>query len=193
MTRKTWKLIAIIGSALMLGAATVTVAVVILRTLLRDMGSPIIQDVSVEVRIDPTLDRAGAVHPSGLRSKWTPGELKVMSMREEDGWLLFAAHHDDHDQPKVERVEIRIALDQPSVRAQASARWYVRHSIPFFTGNESAADIHGVVSVDAARMPTTGDDRIIAYSLDGLRDGKPVHFSGKIVAGAGELSTMQLH
>jgi hypothetical protein len=189
---KTWKLVAIVGGALVLGLVTVACAIGVLRAIAADIGSPIEPSEEIEVRVDPTLDRTGAIHPTGLRSKWTVGELKVMSSREEDGWLLFAAHHDDPGQPKVERVEISIALDQPSVRAQVSARWYKRHSIPFFTGNESATHIHGMVTVDAARMPAAGDDRIIAYSLDGLRDKKPVHFSGKIVAGAGELDSMDV-
>jgi hypothetical protein len=183
-------LVAMLGGAFVLGLGTLALAVVALRAISVDGGSPIEQPVAVELRVDPYIGRSGAVHPSGLGSTWTPGELKVMSSREDDGWLLFAAHHDDPAQSKVERVEIRLALDQPGVRAEASARWYLRHSTPFFTGNESANRIHGVITVDAARMPTAGDDRIIAYSLDGRRNGRPVYFSGKIVAGAGELDTM---
>jgi hypothetical protein len=39
-------------------------------------------------------------------------------------------------------------------------------------------------------VPGKGDDRIVAYESDCRRDGKPVHLSGKIVAGADELSSM---
>jgi hypothetical protein len=193
MERKTYSMIAIVAATCVIGLAMMATAFVAYRVFRRiadDFGSPIEPPVPVEARVDPTLNREGALRPTGWRAAWSPGGLKVMSEREEGGWLLFAAHHDDRAQPKVERVEIRIALDQPSVRAQVSARWYQRRSIPFFTGNESATNIHGVVAVDAARMPTAGDDRIIAYDLNARRDGKPVHFSGKIVAGADELSSM---
>ena len=193
MERKRWTRIAIVAGAFVLSLAvltTVLVAFRVLRAIADDFGSPIEAPVAVVARVDPALNREGALHPTGLRAAWSPSGSKVLSEREEGGWLLFAVHRDDREHPKVERVEIRVALEQPTVRAQASARWYQRGSIPFFTGNESATDIHGVVTVDAARMPTADDERIIAYDLDARRDGKSVHLSGKIIAGAGELSSM---
>jgi hypothetical protein len=142
--------------------------------------------VEVSVRIDPTLEPTDGVHPTW---HWAPRKLFVLSEREDGGWELFAAHRDLGDH-RVERVEIRLALGQPTLRAQALARWYTVSGIPLFDDDVYATAIHGAVIVDADRAPADGDERIIAYNLDGLRDGNPVHLEGKIIAGAGELDSM---
>ena len=146
------------------------------------------QHVAVDARVDPMLDSTDGAHPMGLMTQWKPGTLFVMSERESGGWVLFAAHR-EAERHKVERVDIRLLLAQSSVRAEAAARWY-EDSVS--GSEEHASDMHGVVSVDASRMPTAGDDRIISYSLDALRDGKPVHFTGKIVASVNELDTTHM-
>ena len=178
MTRKTRTVKAVVWCVLALAAATVSGLLLIARANHR---------VTVEARVDSTLDSTDGVHPT---AQWELGKrVFVVSKRQLGGWILFAAHRDAGGQGRVERVDIRINLVQSNVRAEAGARWYV-DSCPEL--DEYATDIRGVVTVDAARMPAAGDDRIIAYSLDGLRAGKPVHISGKIIANAGELDLEQM-
>jgi hypothetical protein len=188
MSRRDWKLIAILVVLLGAGLPIVTAAAFVLLMIL-DPSSPIAAPVAVEARVDPTLDRADGVHPAGLLN-WKANQLNVFSSRGKDGSLFFATHRSSGSD-RTERVEITIVLDPPGLRANVAARSYKNGSIVFFTGNENAEDLHGVVLVDAARPPSPGDDRIVTYDLEGLRAGKPVHFSGKIIAGAGELDTVQ--
>jgi len=177
MTRKTRRVKVVVWCGLALAAASVVGLLQIARPDRR---------VAVEARVDPTLDSTDAVHPM---TQWKTGsKLFVMSKRQLGGWILFAAHR-DAGQQRVERVDVRVDLGQPNVHAEAGARWYI-DSCPQL--DEYATDIRGLVTVDAARMPTPGDDRIITYSLDGLRSGKPVHFGGKIIAAAGELDLVQM-
>ncbi len=184
-TWKLWKVIVVLVVVITVELAAA--AVVAVAWLNREAGSALASPVAVDVRVDPTLDRTDGEHP-GNRWDEKSDRPVVWLRREKDGSMFLAAHRSSGT-TRVERVELTIVLDPPGPRAEAAARWYKRRSIPFFTGNENATDLHGVVVVDAARSPSAGDDRIIAYRLDGLRDGKPVHFSGKVIVDAGEPDT----
>jgi hypothetical protein len=83
-------------------------------------------------------------------------------------------------------------VGQGAPRAQASARWYTGGSIPFFTDDEYATDLHGVITMDGDGMPADGEERVIAYTLDGMHDDKPVHFEGKIAAAPLDLNALWL-
>jgi hypothetical protein len=181
----------LIGVGIAFGVAAAAYMCAIVFIAVTYVEPPDFVPADVEVRVDPGLGPQNARRACGRLGGWVVGQVQVFE-RQEDGWLSPVASREDV-RPHVERVEIQISLAQPTPRARALARWYDGGSTPFFGREECATDIHGVVIVDAYRMPTVGDDRIIAYDLDGLRDGKPVHFEGKIIADGAVLDSMYSH
>jgi hypothetical protein len=146
----------------------------------------------IEVRIDPTLGSLDALHPvrPGLREM--ANGWYVESTPEEGGWAQLAVRREPA-RHRVESVEIHMLLGQGAPRAQAAVRWYEGGSSPLFTDNEYATNVEGVVTLDSDRMPADGEERVIAYKLDGLRDGAPVRFEGKIAAAPLDLNALWLH
>jgi hypothetical protein len=145
----------------------------------------------IEVRIDPTLDARDALSPTRPASRWARGAWNVYSAPEEGGWAELAVLREAAPH-RVESVELHMLVGQGAPRAAASARWYETGSIPFFTDNEFATDIHGVIAMNADSMPADGEERIIAYNLDGMHGDKPVHFEGKISAAPIDLNVLWL-
>jgi hypothetical protein len=141
----------------------------------------------VEARIDGALNSVGAVR---LSHRWTHGKVNAQfDRRDAEGWLIFDVDHDLDEGPSYptpyESLEIWISLGPDGFRAQALV-WWGAGSVEART--RAARDIHGVVKLDAARMPEGDEERVVEYSLDATREGDPVHFSGKLVFRASDLT-----
>jgi hypothetical protein len=137
----------------------------------------------VEARIDGALNSGGAIQ---LSHHLTGGTVNAQfDRRDSEGWLVFDV--DQHASLKYfdhEAREIWISLAPDGFHAQALAWWSAKSSSDL----ANARDIHGVVRLDAARMPEGDEERVVEYSLDATRWGDPVHLDGKFVFRAKDLT-----
>lgn len=84
-----------------------------------------------------------------------------------------------------ERLDLSVTLGKNAAPAQVELIWYDDRQIAFFSTLGVGEDIRGLVTVDADRVPTPGDDRIIAYDLQALREGTLVSLNGRVRVSAG--------
>jgi hypothetical protein len=141
----------------------------------------------VEARIDGAINPNGAVR---LSHRWTHGRTNAQFDRyDAGGWLVFDIDRELDEGPSYptayEAQEIWILFGPDGVRAQALA-WWGAGTVAART--QAARDVHGVVRLNAGRMPNGEEERVVEYSLDATRRGDPARVAGKFAFRASDLT-----
>lgn len=134
----------------------------------------------VRLHIDPDLHGDGAWTQSQFTNgRWSASDgptVNVVAL-DQGAFSIMVAQVGS---PKTQRLELEIALERGDTAASVGIRWYGDDEAMMYGPYEHATDLTGVVTVDADRAPTPGDDRILAYDLRAMRDDQPVELRGKV-------------
>ena len=180
-----WQTVNATRLALSGGCAGIVLAVLVMVTTIAcDSGGHSYREL--EIRIEPNLssEDAWVVHDSfQAAGRWYDGgpgaqPLVQLENQREGGFRLrvTAPERPGH----FEQIVLRVNL-AGSTRAEGRAYWYEESAHRSGTVDATVDALHGTVRLDKVGLPTSGDDRVIAYELRGLRDGRPVYFHGTIV------------
>ena len=143
-------------------------------------GAGEVPPVAMSVRIDPTLNAADAWSVGPLPDPWRVGQSFVQATPEGgDRFRLDVTTRVTSEE--YERVEFTVAFNAQLPQATASAFWYERSKRESGVIVGQARELHGTLSIDAGGSPPKNASRVIAYDLQGERDGKKVSFRGKLV------------
>ena len=143
-------------------------------------GTAEVPPVAVSVRIDPTLNAADAWAVGPVPNPWPIGQPLVQATPEGgDRFRLEVTTRVTSEE--YERVEFTVAFNAQPPQATASALWYEESERESGVILGQARELRGTLSIDAAGSPSKDASRVIAYDLQGERDGKKVSFRGKLV------------